>query len=143
MVVVEMALPSGNHDATKKKATAAEKNGRQERLRNQVNRKSGTCEFRRSSRMVTCQKEAFETFEIPIIKKRDQVYGRSHIPTACHTAVPIIIYGIRASRHILIPIEGRIVIVVSPCPVIWLYAYPVVYRLSHPGLSRVGFGYSG
>ena len=39
-------------------------------------------------------KEAFETFEIPIIKKkRDQVYGRCHIPTACHTAVPIIIYG--------------------------------------------------
>ena len=36
-----------------------------------------------------------------------------------------------------------LVIVVSPCPVIWLYAYPVVYRLSHPGLSRVGFGYSG
>uniref|UniRef100_UPI0035659A39 hypothetical protein n=1 Tax=Bacteroides finegoldii TaxID=338188 RepID=UPI0035659A39 len=32
----------------------------------------------------------------------------------------------RASRYILIPIEGRIVIVVSPCPVIWLYAYPVV-----------------
>ena len=32
---------------------------------------------------------------------------------------------IRASRHILIPIEGRIVIVVSPCPVIWLYTYPV------------------
>ncbi|WP_160034664.1 hypothetical protein [Parabacteroides chinchillae] len=50
---------------------------------------------------------------------------------------------IRASRYILIPIEGRIVIVVSSCPVIWLYAYPVVYHLSHPRLSWVGFGYFG
>ena len=32
------------------------KNGWQERLRNQVNRKSGTCEFRRSSRMEICQR---------------------------------------------------------------------------------------
>ena len=125
-----------------KKRQPRRKNGRQERLRNQVNRKSGTCEFRRSSRMVTCQRGFWDIWNTDN-KKRDQVYGRSHIPTACHTAVPIIIYGIRASRHILIPIEGRIVIVVSPCPVIWLYAYPVVYRLSHPGLSRVGFGYSG
>ncbi len=27
------------------------------------------------------------------LKKQNQVYGCCHIPTACHTAVPIIIYG--------------------------------------------------
>ena len=36
---------------------------------------------------------------------------------------------IRASRYILIPIEERIVIVVSTCPVIWLYAYLMVPSL--------------
>ena len=50
---------------------------------------------------------------------------------------------IRASRYILIPIEGRIVIVVSPCPVIWLYTYPVASSPIPSGSVRVGFGYSG
>ena len=60
--------PVTDHDITRKKATAAEKKRMAGTITewqiptnnrlfgNQINRKSGTCEFRQSSRMVICQR---------------------------------------------------------------------------------------
>lgn len=76
--------PVTDHDATRKKATAAEKNGWQEPLWNLVNRKSGTCEFRRSSRMVTCQRGFWDIWNTDNKKTRSGIWTLSYTHSLPH-----------------------------------------------------------
>ena len=58
-----------------KKRQPQRKNGWQEPLWNLVNRKSGTCEFRRSSRMVTCQRGFWDIWNTDNKKNEIRYFG--------------------------------------------------------------------
>ena len=58
-----------------KKRQPQRKNGWQEPLWNLVNRKSGTCEFRRSSRMVTCQRGFWDIWNTDNKKNEIKYFG--------------------------------------------------------------------
>ena len=106
-----------------KKRQPRRKNGRQERLRNQVNRKSGTCEFRRSSRMVTCQRGFWDIWNTDNKKTRSGIRTLSYthgLPYGCsdnhiwYPCIPPYPYSDRrAYRYRRISMSGHMAIRVS------------------------------